>query len=101
VLTNPMDAMLADIKTIVGSVATVANNNPIILVSSPAMAVTLRAWKDRVPYQIYASSQVADGDLIAIATNGIASSVDEVPTFETSREATLHMNTVPLAISTV
>lgn len=99
VLTDPMQAMLADVKTVVGAVATVANGNPIILVTDPVTAITLRAWKDRVPYDIYGSAGVEAGDLIAIATNGIASSVDEVPTFTKSKDGTVVMNTVAAPIS--
>src|SRR5690349_11290620 len=93
--------MLADIKTVVSAVAPISHNNPIILVTDPVSAVTLRQWRDRVPYQVFGSSALSAGVLIGVATNCIASSVDEVPKYETSREATLHMNTVPTAISTV
>lgn len=52
------------------------------------------------PYTVYGPSAVADGDLIAVATNSIASAVNNVPRFEVSREATLHMeDTTPLALS--
>ena len=37
------------------------------------MAVSMRGWKERIPYTIYGISAVADGDLIAVATNCIAS----------------------------
>ena len=97
---DPMLAMLADIKSVVSAVATVALNNEIVLVGSPTMAVTMQGFKEKIPYPIYGSSAVTDGDLIAVATNAIASSVDEVPKFETSREATLQMNTTPTAIGT-
>lgn len=98
---DPLSAMLADVKAAVSAVATVAANSPIMLVASPTQAVTLRAWPDRVPYTVMGSSAIADGDLIAVASNCIASAVNEVPRIEFAKEALLHMEDAnPLAIGT-
>lgn len=99
---DPLSDMLADVKTVVSAVATVANNSKILLVASPTQAVTLRGWKDRVPYDVMGSSAVSDGDLIAVASNAIASAVNEIPRMEFAKEALLHMeDTTPLPIGEV
>ena len=98
---DELDAMLEDVLTTAGAVAAVASGAPIILVAGPKRAIKLKMWRDRVPFEIFGSNSVPETDLIAVATNGIASSVDEIPTMTQSREATLHMSTTPTALSAV
>jgi hypothetical protein len=53
-----------------------------------------------LPFKVFASPALAPNDLIAIATNGLASAVDAMPEIETSKIATVHMeDTTPLPIS--
>lgn len=101
VKSTEFDAMLEDVQTVAGAVSAVANGNPIILVTGPKRVIKLKMWADRVPFETYGSNAVAESVLIAVATNGLASSVDEVPIMTQSREATLHMDSSPAAISTM
>lgn len=101
VLADPLEAMLADIKTLAVAVAPIAGNAPIVLVANPVQAVSLRSWPQRIGYEVLASNGVAEGSLIAIAPNAVTSALDPLPRFEIARQGTLHMETSPTAISAV
>jgi Phage capsid family len=99
--TSPSEAMIADIANLVGDVSVVAGNAPIILIASPerTMKVRLRAPRD-LPVEILASGAVGDDELLAIASNAVASAVDPVPRFDISNETLLHLDdAAPLPIS--
>jgi hypothetical protein len=97
---TPLEAMSEDIGTLIGAVATVTSNSPIILIAAPTQAERLRQWtRANFAYEILASSGLADGVVVAIASNALASACDPVPRFEISKEAVLHMDdTTPLDI---
>jgi hypothetical protein len=101
VLADPLEAMLADVKTLAVAVAPVAGNGPIVLIANPVQAVSLRSWPQRVGYEVLASSGVAEGSLIAVAPNALASAIYPVPEFSIAKSATVHMDGSPTAISTV
>jgi hypothetical protein len=89
------DAVLADLGTLAGAVAGVAGNGKIAYVMNPAQAATARLAVQANPnYLILASSGLAAGTVIAVATNAIAS-VLGVPGFETSTQALLQMDDAP------
>jgi hypothetical protein len=92
------NAMVADATALAGAVSAIGGN--ITFVTSPARAVTLNLQSyNAFPYPVLPSPAVAANDLIAIATNGIASAVDAVPEVESSKFATVHMeDTTPLPI---
>lgn len=94
------NAMVADIKTLVSVVAPVAGNEPIVLVASPARAKTMPLDKqiDLSSFIVLPSSAIADDDLIAIAPRAIVSATGGTPEITTSKEALLHMDTVPADI---
>ena len=58
-----------------------------------AAAISLRVQRE-LPFPVLGSPAVAADDVIAIATQGIASATDPVPEISSSRSATVHMNTV-------
>ena len=99
-LTNPADAMVADIKTLVAIVAPVAGTEPIVLIASPARAKTmplhLVALEDS--FIVLPSNAIAAGDLLAIAPSALVSVVDGVPEISVSRETVLHMSDAPTNI---
>jgi hypothetical protein len=90
-LPDRTEAMLADIATVAGAVATVAGNVPITLVANPVRAMMLRLRSPReLSVAVLASSAVAAGDLIAIAPPALVSAVGGVQ-IKADRESTVHM----------
>jgi Phage capsid family len=99
--TPPSEALAEDARELVRAVAGVAGNAPVVLIGSPEQAVSLRLWMGRdAPYEVLASSGLADGMVIAVASNALASAVDPAPRIDVSRTAVLHMeDAAPLHIS--
>src|SRR5262245_4021305 len=95
---TPTDAaMNADIAAVVGAVAPVAGAAPIVLLAGPARATRLP--RDR-GLEVLASGAIASDELIAVATNALASATDPVPRIDVGAETLLHMETSPTAIGT-
>jgi hypothetical protein len=97
--TDPGEAMIADLSGLVSTVSVVGG--PIMFVTAPerAAAISLRAPRE-LPFPVLGSPAVAPGDVIAIATQGIASATDAVPEIWSSRSATVHMDDDPAPIAT-
>ena len=95
--------MLDDVETLLGAVAAIAGGNPICFVCNPVQAAALRLRGRTIfPYEIFATSALAPGVVVAVATNAVASALDPEPTIETGSEGTVVMqDTSPAAISTV
>jgi hypothetical protein len=100
---NPvqLEAMKSDIADIAGAVIGVAGNNQIVIVCAPPQALALRMWagRDFPQFDILASSGLANGIIVAIASNALASAIDPAPKFSVSTEAVVHMETAPTALS--
>ena len=96
--TDPHEAMVQDLSALAATVSGIGG--PIMVVASPerAIAISLRA-KRELPFPVLGSSAVAPENVIAIATQGIASATDTVPEVSSSRMATLHMDDAPLPIA--
>lgn len=95
------DAMVADILALGKAVAPVAGGTNVIFVASigQALALQLRTYGNFRP-SVITSSVLANGTVIALAVNALVS-IFGVPTFETSTQATVHMEgTTPLQIGT-
>jgi hypothetical protein len=94
--------MAADIATLVTAVSAVAGNAPIIIVAAPAQAAALRLWnRVNLDYEVLASSGLAAGVVVAIASNALVSAVDPAPRFEIAKDTALHFdNSSPLDITT-
>jgi hypothetical protein len=69
---------------------------------SPAQAISaqLRATQP-FPFEILASSALADGIIIAIVANAIAIAIDSTPRISASNEGLLVMDDAPAQVSTV
>jgi hypothetical protein len=95
--TDPNHAMTDDLSGLAAVVSVIGG--PIMVVASPqrAIAMSLRAPRE-LPFPVLGSPAVAPGDVIAIATQGIASATDAVPEISSSRMATVNMDTAPLQI---
>jgi hypothetical protein len=86
------EAALEDLGTVTSAVAATAGSNPIAVVASPARAIRLKLrllTAGDVGFEIFGSNGVAADELVAVATNGIASAVDPVPRFDVSNQGTL------------
>jgi Phage capsid family len=97
--TSPSEAMSADIATLASAVAPIAGNGPIIFIASPARSVRFKVKRDNISYEVLTSAALADGVLIAVAGNAVASAMDPLPRFNIADEATLHMADNPGPIS--
>jgi Phage capsid family len=89
---NLGEAMLEDIDTVVAVVAAVAGNSQIILVASPSRARRMKLRLASVidpGFTIMGSAAVGANDLIAIASNGLASAADPTPRVTTSTQASV------------
>ncbi len=98
--TPPSEALAEDVRELVGAVAGVSANAPVVLIASPAQAVSLRLCMGSDPaYEVLASSGLADGMVVAVATNALASAADPAPQIDVSRTALLHLeDAAPLHI---
>jgi Phage capsid family len=98
--TPATEAMLADVAALVAAVAPVAGNNPIVLIASPARAAKMKLRSPQgFPFEVLGSSAVAAGDLIAIASNALASATDPVPRFNASTETVVHESDTPAQLA--
>lgn len=90
--TSPVEAMAEDVATVVGAVATVARNAPVALVAAPPQAAALRLWsRPNFNYEVLSSAGLADGVLLAIATNTLVSAADP-PRFSVTDQAVVHFD---------
>ena len=95
------EAMIIDVSTLVEAIAPIALNSPIIFVAAPDRALRMRMRALQLPLEILGSAAVADDELVAVASNCIASAVDPRPRIDASTETVLHQEDVaPLQIST-
>ena len=96
--TDPGEAMIVDLSGLAATVSVIGG--PIMFVTAPerAAAISLRAQRE-LPFPVLGSPAVAADDVIAIATQGIASATDAVPEISSSRMATVHMDDAPLPIA--
>jgi hypothetical protein len=87
-------AMRADVGTLIGAVAPVALNHPILMICSPKQAATLDDWRSgrNLRYEILYSGALAAGTIICVATNCLASACDATPRFEAERSVTVVMD---------
>jgi hypothetical protein len=96
--TDPHAAMIQDLTKLAAAVAVIGGN--IVFVAAPARVPAIQLWSyGPFGYDVLGSPALAANDLIAVASNGLASAVDAVPEIEASRLATLHMeDATPLPI---
>jgi hypothetical protein len=95
-------AMKDDLQKLIGSVAVVAGNSPIVLVASPAQAVAinLRTLGGSFAYGVLPSSQLAAGTVIAVATAALVTAANGAPKIDATKTASLTMDDAPGAILT-
>ena len=96
---DPGEAMIADLSGLAATVSVIGGPN-VAHCARRAIAISLRAQRE-LPFPVLGSPAVAPDDVIAIATQGIASATDPVPEISSSRSATVHMDNDPSAISSI
>ena len=96
---DPAQAAVEDAAKLAASVSRVAANGPINFVCSPAQSVALRLSTMLFPYDVLVSSALADGTVIAVAPNALASATDPAPRFDISNETTIVERDDPAPIS--
>jgi hypothetical protein len=84
--------MYADLSAVIGGVASVAGASPILIVAGPAQArrLKMRILGRDPGFEVFASSGVAEGVIIALAANCLASAIDPMPSIEVSDQTTIH-----------
>jgi len=90
--TDKTVAMHADLATLISGVAAVAGSAEILVVAAPAQGRRLKLKMVGAAdpgFSLFLSSALAEGTLIAIATNTLASAIDPVPRFDVSDKPTL------------
>jgi hypothetical protein len=99
--TVPTDAMQADLEALLGAVAVVAGNSPIVVVASPtqAVAIGLKTYGS-FAYPILVSNALPTGTIIAVAVNAVVNASGAAPQIDTTAAATLHMSDTPAPIAT-
>lgn len=105
-------AILGDIRKLQGAFDAVNASGSIMLLMNPAQALALEltpgpdgtlGWSAGIlaRYRVTTSTAVPAGQIIAIRADDFVTATGDVPEFETSNEATIHMeDTTPLQIGT-
>jgi hypothetical protein len=97
---DPLNAMVADIATLVGAVSTVGAGGPYAVITTPARAATMlmRAAHEPEQLRVFASSAIATGDVIVLAPAALVSATGADVSVEASREAVVHMSDAAAAL---
>jgi hypothetical protein len=98
--TDKYEAMVSDIATLAATVAPLAANGGIIFVAAPKQAVALNIGLPNFNYPILVSGSLADGTIIVVARNAVISAFDALPLIDTTKAATMHMDTAPQQLAT-
>jgi hypothetical protein len=100
--TDPLVAFHEDVATLINAVAPVAGNGPFVLVASPGRAanMAIRFNRDLSNVRVLGSSAVIN-DLLAVAPTALVAALSPEPEIETSKAATLVMDTAPGAAGTM
>ena len=97
------NALRGDLALVGGAVAAATGNGDgIAFIASPAYAIRFGTYKAVIgdTSNLWASLSVPDGTLIAVQTKAFVSAFGSTPRIRASKEATLHMDTAPVAIGT-
>lgn len=95
-----LEAMKADIGTLVTAVSVVAGSSPILLIAAPAQAAAIKLWRTggESAFEVLPSGALAAGTVICLASNCLASAADPAPRFDVSNESALILDDAPTDI---
>ena len=97
--TDPFSAMAEDVATTINALAPVAGNGPYIIVTNPGRAVGMALrFIGEASNVIVLGSNAVINDMLAIAPAALVAAISPEPEIETANAASLHMETVPLAV---
>jgi hypothetical protein len=93
-------AIIDDLAAFASSVAPVAGNGGIVLVAAAAQSVALALRMPRAAdWPVLTSASLSSGTVIAIAVPVLVAAIESLPAIDASREAEIHMNTMPTDIT--
>ena len=96
------DAMVKDIANLTTAIAPVAGSlSNIVLIANPVEAVKIALRAVNVPFVVLSSGVLPAGTMLAVAVNALCVAADGSPRIATTKEAAIHMETLPLPISSV
>jgi hypothetical protein len=94
---NAIDTMATDMATIVQEIARYGfDTSEIVFICAPGDATRLRAHLPDT--DVIASSGVPTKTLIGVAVRGLYSGYQDLPTVDTSKYASMHLDSVPLPL---
>jgi hypothetical protein len=93
------DAMTADVSKLCAAVAGVAGNSDIVIIASPSQFASLKIWRADLAFTVFASSALANGVVMAIASNAFVS-ISGPPRFDVCSDALLVLDSAPEDITT-
>jgi Phage capsid family len=100
-LTIDTEAMYDDLDVLIGLVSAAAGSSPIVIVAAPRQAAAIKMRQPNFPFEVFASSGLAAGTVIALATNCLVSAVDPSPRIQIGNESAVHMEDAsPTALTT-
>jgi hypothetical protein len=90
-----LNALVGDVRALAGALKTVAGNGGVVLLAAVEQSVSLALLPPGgSPYPVFASSALAAGTLVAIATQALATAVD-APSIEAASDTTIQLQTPP------
>jgi hypothetical protein len=97
--TDPFAAVAEDLAALINVTAPVGGNGPYVLVASPGRAVgmAMRFISEAANVTVVGSSALTN-DIIVIAPGALVAAFELQPDIETSKAASLHMDTAPIAV---
>ena len=90
--TIPSEAAVDDVSNLVGAISTKAGNGSIVFVAAPQQATRLLIVAESLQDSILMTAALPKGNVIAVATNAIASALEPIA-IETSKGATIQEDT--------
>lgn len=98
---SSFEAVHEDIVALVNAVAPVAGNAPVAIISSLGRAAIAGVRLGETDRIIFLSSTAVGGDIIAVAPGALVAALSPEPQIESSKSATLVMDTAPGAAGTM
>ena len=98
---TPLAAAVEDLGTLIGAVSSVGGNAPAAIVASPKHAAILRLLPvgPNPGFEVFATSKITAGNIIAIAPAALAVAADVPPEFQASTEVLIHLDSAPAQIA--
>ncbi len=91
--------MIADLSALAEAVAPSAGNGGIVFIAAARQAAAVNLAPLRDAYPVLASTSLAQGTVIAVATPALVSAFGAAPQIDITKAATMHTDTAPLPIA--